>query len=72
MKLHAGADDHSGLMRRLASTAATMHELTSSDQLLHGEEARVWADAGDYVRQSQLKTPIQSFGFGQSQMSLVS
>ena len=46
MKLHVGVDDGSGLVHSLATTSANMHDLTASEQLLHGEEVRVWGDAG--------------------------
>ena len=29
-----------------SSTTANVHDLTASEQLLHGEEVRVWGDAG--------------------------
>ena len=45
MKLHVEVDDQSGLVHSLATTSAKMHDLTASEQLLHGEEARVWGDA---------------------------
>ncbi len=46
MKLHVGVDDQSGLVHSLATTSANGHDLTASEQLLHGEEVRVWGDAG--------------------------
>ena len=46
MKLHVGVDDQSGLVHSLATTSAKMHDLTASEQLLHGEEVRVWGDGG--------------------------
>lgn len=39
-------DDQSRLLHSLTTTAANMHDLRPSDQLLHGEEDRVWGDAG--------------------------
>ena len=42
MKLHVGVDDQSGLVHSLATISANMHDLRASEQLLHGEEARVW------------------------------
>jgi len=41
MKCHAGVDDTIVLIHSLATTAANEHDLTPSDQLLHGEEKRV-------------------------------
>ena len=46
MKLHVGVDDQNGLVHSQATTSANMHDLTASEQLLHGEEVRVWGDAG--------------------------
>ena len=46
MKLHVGVDDQSGLVHSLATTSAKVHDLTASEELLHGEEVRVWGDAG--------------------------
>ncbi len=46
MKLHVGVDDQNGLVHSQATTSATMHDLTASEQLLHGEEVRVWGDEG--------------------------
>ncbi len=46
MKLHIGVDAQSGLVHSLATTSAKVHDLRVSEQLLHGEEVRVWGDAG--------------------------
>ncbi len=46
MKLHVGVDDQSGLVHSLATTSANRHGLTASEELLHGEEVRVWGDGG--------------------------
>ena len=46
MKSHIGVDETFGLVHSVASTAANVHDLTVSDQLLHGDEQRVFADAG--------------------------
>jgi IS5 family transposase len=46
MKLHIGVDDVLGLSHSFETTAANAHDLTPSDALLHGDEQRVWADAG--------------------------
>ncbi len=44
MTLHVGVDDQSGLVHSLATTPANRHDLTASEQLLHGEEVRVWGE----------------------------
>lgn len=46
MKMHIGVDEALGLVHSVATTAANVHDLTPADQLLHGEEKRVFADAG--------------------------
>ncbi len=46
MKLHMGVDAQSGLVHSLATTSANVHDLRASEELLHGEEVRVWGDAG--------------------------
>ena len=46
MKLHIGVDDQTGVAHSLATTAANVHDLVPSEELLHGEEERVWGDAG--------------------------
>ena len=46
MKCHIGVDDTVGLIHSLATTAANEHDLTASGELLHGQEKRVWGDAG--------------------------
>ena len=45
MKLHIGVDDQTGVAHSLA-TPANVHDLAPSEELLHGEEERVWGDAG--------------------------
>ena len=46
MKMHIGVDDRDGLIHSMETTAANVHDLNAADQLLHGEEQRVWGDAG--------------------------
>ena len=46
MKLHIGVEEQTALVHSLVSTAANIHDLSLSEQLLHGEEVRVRADAG--------------------------
>ena len=46
MKLHVGVDEQSGLVHSLPTTSANVHDLRASEELLHGEEVRVWGDAG--------------------------
>jgi IS5 family transposase len=46
MKAHIGADDESGLVHTIVSTAANVSDISQTAELLHGEEVRVGADAG--------------------------
>ena len=46
MKAHIGADAESGLVLSVVGTAANVADVTQVDQLLHGEENVVFADAG--------------------------
>ena len=46
MKAHAGVDADSGLVHRVATTAANAHDVTQAHALLHGEETDVFADSG--------------------------
>ncbi|MFQ2025374.1 IS5 family transposase [Aeromonas veronii] len=46
MKAHIGVDAKSGLTHTLETTAANEHDLNQVGNLLHGEEAFVFADAG--------------------------
>ncbi len=46
MKMHVGVDDSLGLVHSIETTAANEHDITQADKLLHGEEERVWGDAG--------------------------
>ena len=46
MKAHIGADDQSGLVHTVISTAANVSDISQTAALLHGEEKRVGADAG--------------------------
>jgi len=46
MKAHIGADVDSGLVHSLRATAANVADVAETANLLHGEEAVVFADAG--------------------------
>ena len=46
MKLHIGVDDITGVVHSLDTTAANVHDLNAVDSLLHGQEQRVFGDAG--------------------------
>lgn len=46
MKMHIGVDDIHGLIHSIDTTAANVSDVARAGQLLHGEEERVWGDAG--------------------------
>ena len=46
VKMHIGVDESLGLIHSLETTPANEHDLNVADKLLHGQETRVWADAG--------------------------
>lgn len=46
MKMHIGTDDVLGLIHSVDTTAANAHDITATERVLHGEESRVWGDAG--------------------------
>ena len=46
MKAHIGVDAQSGLVHSMTCTAANEHDLNQAENLLHGDEAYVFADAG--------------------------
>lgn len=46
MKAHIGADDKSGLVHTVISTAANVSDISQTDKPLHGNEKRVGADVG--------------------------
>jgi IS5 family transposase len=62
MKAHIGADDDSGLVHSLHTTAANQADVSHTEHLLHGDEQRVWADAsylGADKREALSDKPIQ-------------
>jgi len=46
MKMHIGVDDALGLIHSIDTTAANTHDIVASGNLLHGDETRVFGDAG--------------------------
>jgi IS5 family transposase len=44
MKAHIGVDGESGIVHSLGTTTAKVHDSRVWDDLLHGDEASVWAD----------------------------
>ena len=46
MKAHIGVDAVTGLTHSLSTTAANEHDLNQAENLLHGKEGFVFADAG--------------------------
>ena len=46
MKAHIGVDSRVGIVHSLCSTAASVSDVHMLPELLHGEENKVWGDAG--------------------------
>ncbi len=46
MKMHIGVDDGLGVIHSISTTSANEHDITETHNLLHGDEKRVWGDAG--------------------------
>ena len=46
MKAHIGVDADTGIVRSMSATAANVHDVTETHNLLHGGETVVWGDAG--------------------------
>jgi transposase, IS5 family len=46
MKAHIGVDAESGIVHSLVSTAANVNDVTQAGELLHGDEANAFGDAG--------------------------
>lgn len=45
MKMHIGVDSRTKLIHSVAATAANVHDSQVLEDLLHGEETRVWGDS---------------------------
>ena len=52
MKAHIGVDSKEGMVHSVCSTAANVSDVHMLPELLHGEEKKVWGDAG-YQGQSE-------------------
>jgi IS5 family transposase len=53
MKMHVGVDSRSKLIHSVAVTAANVHDSQVLEDLLHGEETRVWGDSA-YAGQGEV------------------
>jgi len=53
MKAHIGVDSKSKLIHSVVATAANVHDSQVLDDLLHGEETRLWGDSA-YAGQKEL------------------
>ena len=58
MKLHIGADSHSGLIHSASVTAANVHDSHEVPNLLHGQETRLYGDSAyrGRAQRKRLKT----------------
>ena len=55
MKLHIGVDSHTKLIHSAVATAANVHDASVLEDLLHGEETRVWGDSAYMGQKETLK-----------------
>lgn len=57
-KAHMGVDEGSGLIRAVITTPANVNDTTPADNLIRGDECRVWADAAydTHARRAWLKS----------------
>jgi IS5 family transposase len=55
MKVHIGVDSCSKLIHSVVTTAANVHDTQVLDDLLHGEETRVWGDSAYSGQQAVLR-----------------
>ena len=46
MKMHIGVDETYGVIHSVETTPANTHDITQTENLLHGEEDTCWGDAG--------------------------
>jgi len=44
--LHIGADEETGLIRSVSTTAANRHDITKTHNLIHGTDETLRGDAG--------------------------
>lgn len=56
MKAHVGVDSKTKLIHSVVATAANVHDSQVIDDLLHGEEARVWGDSAYAGQQDVIKS----------------
>jgi transposase, IS5 family len=55
MKLHIGADSHTGLIHSAQTTAANVHDSQVLFELLHGGETRVYGDRAYHYQKEAIK-----------------
>ena len=76
MKMHIGVDSKTKLVHSIATTSANVHDSQMLQDLLHGEETRVWGDSAYTGQRDKIleKSPYaQDFthhkGFGKRQLT---
>jgi IS5 family transposase len=57
-KAHIGVDEETGLVHTVKATPANEHDVTVMNELLHGEEERVYGDSG-YIGAKKRKDAIK-------------
>jgi len=58
MKAHIGVDSKTKLIHSIAATAANVHDSQIMEDLLHGEETRVWGDSAYTGQQEMIKKTV--------------
>lgn len=55
MKAHIGVDSKTKIIHSVVATAANVHDSTVIEDLLHGEETRVWGDSAYTGKKEQIR-----------------
>jgi len=55
MKAYVGVDSKSELIHSVLATAANVHDATVMEDLLHGEQTRVWGDSASIGQRDRLE-----------------
>ena len=72
MKAHIGVDAEHGLVHTVTATAANVSDVTETHNLLHGQEERVFADAG-YIgadKREEIQEKVATGALGNIQWSI--
>ena len=65
-KAHIGVDSKSGIIHSVCTSAASVSDVHMLPDLLHGEEKKVWGDAGYQAWLRRPRTPYRSLHIRES------